>query len=67
MKLDLDPAELDLVMAQVVLGPWSKVNNVIQKIMKQLNDKNFQGEALPQAPEELPLTPVSPGGESGPH
>lgn len=41
-KLELEPAELDVVMKHLAAGQWQVVQAVINKIMNQANDRFFQ-------------------------
>jgi hypothetical protein len=62
-RLELEPAEVDYLTAVLVERPWKEANNLIQKIVQQMNNQQLQDEVgvLRKRVEELTgPTKVSP-------
>lgn len=43
-RMDLEPQEVDHVVNILADRPWKEVNNLVQKIVGQMNDAPFQGQ-----------------------
>lgn len=59
MFINLDPKSVDLVLSLLQTGRWCDVNPILQEILKQLNDKDFQRlHTEVSAQKTLPLEPA---------
>jgi hypothetical protein len=42
IKLELNPKHIDILMAATAQQPWSQVNETIQEVLRQANDRGLQ-------------------------